>query len=91
MLLSLLSLVMLLLLTTHSIKKYGLNMLGSLNPSSGSKHLLIRSSYVRRPSQSLHQEDHVSIEQMDAGRKDFQAGCGDYKQGDGRECGEMAV
>ena len=86
MLLSLLSLVMLLLLTAHSIKKYGLNMLGSLNPSSGSKHLLIRSSYVRRPSQSLHQEDHVPVEQVDDGRKDLEAGGGNHKQRDGRTC-----
>ena len=67
-------------------------MLGSLNPLVRfDKQLLIHCSYVRRPSQGLYQEDHVPIEQVDAGREDLEAGRGDYKQRDGGECGEMAV
>ena len=66
-------------------------MLGSFDPFSAAQPSLIDSSYLRRSSQSLHQEDHVPAEQVDDGWKDLETGGGNHKQRDGRTCGEVAI
>jgi len=48
-------------------------------------------SLLRRPSQSVHQENHVPAKQVDGRRQDLEAGRGDYKQRDGRTRRAMGV
>lgn len=48
-------------------------------------------SYRRRPSESLHQEDYVTTEQVDGRRQNLKTCRGDYKQGDWGARGKMAV
>lgn len=48
-------------------------------------------SLARRPSQSLHQENHVAAQQMDAQVQDLQARYRRHEQGDGRARRAMAI
>lgn len=48
-------------------------------------------SILGRPSQSIHQENNVATEQMDAGRQDLKTGHSDYKQRNRREYRKMAI
>ena len=48
-------------------------------------------SVGRRPSQGLHQEDHVAAEPVDARRQNLKARRGDYEQRKWRDHRAMAV
>lgn len=60
------------MLISFSVKKYGLNMLGvSFMPYTSSIPNLTPDSVRGRPSESLRQEDHVAIEQVDGWRENL--------------------
>lgn len=53
--------------------------------------LITHISVGRRSGESLHQEDHVTIEQVDGWWKDLEARGRHHRQGDRRACRTMAI
>lgn len=68
-------------------------MLGTLHSVALARisHTNFHASLLRRPSQSLHQENHVPAKQVDGRRQDIEAGRRHHEQRDGRTGRAMGV